>query len=309
LPAPVCSLDLFCPGITNLRPTITLISPPTGTKLYRPADCEVVVEASDLDGVVDEVEVFVVPQVPTSPPQTNRVGRLTSPPYHFLLTQLASSVQVFARVTDNSGARVETPSRYVTILSSPSLTYAPLPTNAVPNPFTGCVEQRVTFPNASTLPVTGLRLVVSNLTNGVSLANAFGETNGTPYVEHAFAVAPGESVTFTLEYRVPPGEPLPNPRFRASLVRPEPAGALAGELTGFSQWLVVTGGGYGLEFATLAGLRYTVQYSSDLREWRTSVPEAPGDGGFVRWLDQGPPRTLRPTNREPHRFYRVLKRP
>jgi alpha-tubulin suppressor-like RCC1 family protein len=309
LPAPVCSLDLFCPGITNLLPTIAILSPPTGTKLYSPANCEVVVQAADLDGVVDEVELFMVRQVVLAP-ETNRVGRLTAPPYRFDLTNLTSAVRsLFARVTDNSGARVETPARYLTIFSSPSLSYVPLPTNAVPNPFTGFIEQRVSFQNASTLPVAELRLMVTNLTDEMTLANAFGETNGTPYVEHAFAVAPGERVTFTLEYHVPPGQPLPSPRFSATLVTPESIEVQTGELTGLSLWLIPPGGGYGLEFPSQAGVSYAVQYSTDLRNWQTSEPDASGDGGFVRWLDQGPPRTSRPPTAESQRFYRVLQLP
>ena len=310
LPAPVCSLDLFCPGITNLRPTITLLSPPMGLKLYSPADCEVVVEAADLDGVVDEVEVFVVREMPVNPPGTNRVGRLTSPPYRFLLTNLTSAVKsLFARVTDNSRARVETPARYLTILSSLSLSYVPLPTNSVPNPFTGCVEQRVTFQNASSLPVAGLRVLVRDLTNGTVLANAFGETNGTPYVEHAFAIAPGERVTFTLEYRVPPDQPLPNPRFGAILVTSALPGPLSGEWIGLSSWQITPDGGWGLEFPTRAAASYAIQYSADLVNWLNSQPYASGDGGFVRWLDHGPPRTTRPPTAESQRFYRVLQLP
>ncbi len=310
LPTAVCSLDLFCPGITNLLPTIAILSPPTGTRFYSPASCEVVVEAADPDGVLDEVELFVVRQVSTGSPETNRVGRLTSPPYRFSLTNLASAVKsLFARATDNSGARVETPARYLTIYSGPSLSYVPLATNAMPNPFTGFFEQRVTFQNASSSPVAGLRLLVANLTNGVALADAFGETNGTPYVEHAFAVPPGERITFTLEYIVPPGQPWPNPRFSAVLVTPEPSPAPSGASTGLSLWLIAPGGGVGLEFPTEAGAGYAIQYSANLRDWWTSRPDVFGDGGFRRWLDQGPPRTLRPPGTDPQRFYRVLRRP
>jgi len=64
-----------------------------------------------------------------------------------------------------------------------------------------------------------------------------------------------------------------------------------------------------LEFASLADRLYTVEYSSDLIDWKTSIPQVQGNGGVVSWTDSGPPVTDTPPDQRGARFYRVRLEP
>jgi hypothetical protein len=64
-----------------------------------------------------------------------------------------------------------------------------------------------------------------------------------------------------------------------------------------------------VEFSTLAGQTYYVQYAGDLGGsdgWKTALPAIMGTGGVVQWIDNGPPKTESPPSEVASRFYRVL---
>ncbi len=59
-----------------------------------------------------------------------------------------------------------------------------------------------------------------------------------------------------------------------------------------------------LEFQTIPGRTYAVEYSADLVNWQTASPVITGQGGLQQWLDVGPPGTgAGPLD---HRFYRLV---
>jgi len=64
-----------------------------------------------------------------------------------------------------------------------------------------------------------------------------------------------------------------------------------------------------LEFNTASGERYNVQYSSDLRDWKTDSTLLESSAGTVRWADEGPPKTENDPRDVPLRFYRVVRQP
>jgi hypothetical protein len=68
-----------------------------------------------------------------------------------------------------------------------------------------------------------------------------------------------------------------------------------------------TDGAVSIEFDTINGHRYTIQYSGDLIHWTNAVPSFTGDGNLHTWVDTGPPLTesISLTNR----FYRVFVSP
>jgi len=68
-----------------------------------------------------------------------------------------------------------------------------------------------------------------------------------------------------------------------------------------------TDGAVSIEFDTINGHRYTIQYSGDLIHWTNAVPSLTGDGDLHTWRDTGPPLTesISLTNR----FYRLFVSP
>jgi hypothetical protein len=64
-----------------------------------------------------------------------------------------------------------------------------------------------------------------------------------------------------------------------------------------------------LEFATIDGQSYRVQYSGDLAHWTDALPAVIGTGAMVAWRDNGPPGTDSPPATQPRRFYRVVLGP
>lgn len=67
--------------------------------------------------------------------------------------------------------------------------------------------------------------------------------------------------------------------------------------------------GPALEFATENGARYNIQYSADMRDWKTDSTTLESVTGTVRWLDEGPPKTESAPRDTPVRFYRVVRQP
>ena len=59
------------------------------------------------------------------------------------------------------------------------------------------------------------------------------------------------------------------------------------------------------EFGTLCGGTYVVEYSADLKTWKTSPQTASGNGLTVAWRDAGQPATDSMPNTLTARFYRV----
>jgi hypothetical protein len=61
-----------------------------------------------------------------------------------------------------------------------------------------------------------------------------------------------------------------------------------------------------LEFSTIAGRTYYIQYSSDLNDWQTAQQPVAGNGSRVQWIDNGQPKTQSAPNETLHRFYRLF---
>jgi hypothetical protein len=61
-----------------------------------------------------------------------------------------------------------------------------------------------------------------------------------------------------------------------------------------------------VEFSTVPGQVYAIQYSSDMVTWLTAVPAITAPANKVQWIDSGPPKTVSNPAQQPVRYYRVI---
>jgi uncharacterized repeat protein (TIGR01451 family) len=198
-------------------------------------------------------------------------------------------------------------------------------TNAF-NPQTQLYEEFVSVTNIGLAPVHALRLSVGGLRSGVTLYNGTGTNNGVPYVEYdppASATnqwlypypAPASLmsyVTFTLEFFVADRRPFTNSLTATAILAP-----VVAPLTSTNQTTIITNGfndtrtipaRYLIEFTSIPGRTYTVEYSDDyMVTWNFAVPSIVASTTTTFWYDVGPPETVTPPSNS--RFYRVLLNP
>jgi hypothetical protein len=156
-----------------------------------------------------------------------------------------------------------------------------------------------------------VRVLVSNLTNtpAITVGNRSGFTNGIPYVQTAGVIEPGSFVDLTIEYHSPM-RVMPNPVLRAELVPPAELPPLAlGTMQRFNRSLLLANRTFMLEFRTITNRVYSVQYSTNLVNWKAAQPAIAGDGNWIQWIDNGEPKTDRAPASVPARFYRLILLP
>ena len=74
-----------------------------------------------------------------------------------------------------------------------------------------------------------------------------------------------------------------------------------------SMWLA--DGTFMIEFSSVPGQVYYIEYCDDLRNWKTVTPSGTSDANRIQWIDNGPPKTQSfPSNRS-SRYYRVIALP
>lgn len=194
----------------------------------------------------------------------------------------------------------------------PVFAAAPLPDR--PERQSGLFLQTLTLVNPGAIPMDGVDVLVHGLTNDslgqpIRLYNASGLTNDLPYL-HAGPLAPGATLTLTAEYYVADRRTVPAPQFEPRLVPRRRFVASGGEVFAITT-AQFTNGVVILDFQTLAGRQYFIQYVDDLNSpaWRTAMPGLLGTGSRVQWVDRGPPKTHSPPAGQTHRFYRGMLMP
>ena len=175
------------------------------------------------------------------------------------------------------------------------------------NPQTGLFEETVTVTNLGTAVIHGLRLYVSNLLSNVTLYNATGTTNGVPYVEYDPPYnspiyntppynAPSNSVTFVIQFYEAHPLPITNQLMAVAILEPTTASVINGVVghieSLFFDQRVPNDERLLIEFSTISGHTYTVEYSSDLVTWNIATPSIVGGANQIQWYDDGPPETL-----------------
>jgi len=288
----------------NQPPVANIDYPTNGTIFVDPATFTVLASASDPDGVVTNVEFFSS----TNGVDFALIAQTNGTPYLTVLSNLPAAHYTFVvRATDNLGATgksapvgvdvvpVEPPEvslvGKLTLNTQDGFQWL---TNVVCNPL---------FSHAN-----AIRIDIHNITNSsIRVVNASGTNNGVPFIISAGAIMPGECWTNVIKFY----DPLMLaffPVLTVQLVDPvvgvgEPEGIVQPVFSG----KFLRDGTFLVEFTTVPGHPYYVQYSSDMIHWKTSFPPLAGTGQHTQWIDSGPPATESLPSTLTKRFYRVLQ--
>ena len=181
------------------------------------------------------------------------------------------------------------------------------------NPQTGLFEESVTVTNMGSTTVIGVRLLVGGLPSGVTLYDATGITNGTPYVQYNSPLDPGNIVSFALEFYDPSRLPFTN-TLTAIAILPGNSGALGTNGVVIDQIFldsrIVGDPRIVIGFPTTPGKMYTVIYSdNNLFSWQVATPSITANATTTQWYDDGPPKTDNKPFSITSRFYRVIAAP
>jgi hypothetical protein len=173
-------------------------------------------------------------------------------------------------------------------------------------------EEQVIVTNTGATTVAGVRLYVGGLRIGVTLYNATGTTNGTPYAEYDNFLNPGSTVTFALEFY-----DVNRLAFTNTLTAVEipltnlGTNSLQGVLvtTEFMDTRIAGDTRFVIEFPTVPGKSYTVLYSTNMNAavWNIATPSVTANANVTQWYDDGPPKTISPPMSVNSRFYRVVQ--
>ena len=184
-------------------------------------------------------------------------------------------------------------------------------TNSLEVRQTGLYFQDLWITNIASLPVPGVTVQITELPPGVQVYNAVQITNGASWLRFDYPITPGQVLRCRVEYYVPDGR-TPLASFGVHLSQPPPPLHPAGSLVRIGYIACPFGdGSVLLQFHTVRGGTYYVQYSANLEDWVTIQPAVVGNDSWIEWLDNGPPKTIRPPGFDSngHRFYRVLQAP
>lgn len=173
----------------------------------------------------------------------------------------------------------------------------------------GLFEQVVRVTNGQGSAVGGFRLFVANLPPTWVVWNAHGQTNGLPYLDHAPVLMPGRSVDLRVEFRIPDRNPGHQPEYPVEPGSPTSPTTPEGDSFGVIPRGRLPDGAFLLEFDSLPSRTYAVQYSYDLTHWTTALPPLLGNGSRLQWIDAGPPKSDRPLDATPERYYRIFLLP
>ena len=175
------------------------------------------------------------------------------------------------------------------------------------NPQTGLYQQSVLFTNLSGEAAAAVRIWVLDLPSIVVLYNAAGSSNDVPYVEYDQTVAAGGGVVFLLEYYDATRQPFVSTNFVATVVAATTPTAPGGTVLQLDRVAFTSKGELTIEFASVPGHTYVVQYSSDMETWQTAVPPIVAVNTRTQWIDSGPPKTGSPPGAAGQRFYRIVQ--
>jgi len=181
-------------------------------------------------------------------------------------------------------------------------------TNIVLNRQTGLYEQWVGLTNDGNAPVTGIRVFIGGLSTNVYAYIATGTNDsGLPYVYYGQLLNPGSNVVLKIEYYAKDRRP-PTTTITAEAAGDGSSPPLIGTPFTVRHVKVLSSGAVLLEFNTTPGIRYLVEYSSDMITWKQGIPPVVAPGTRLNWVDDGPPKTESRPGLLP-RFYRVLRLP
>lgn len=290
----------------NAPPTVSITFPTEGDTFIAPANFTIVADAADVDGTVAQVEFREA--------TLGSLGVDTSAPFTFDVTNLpAGNYTLTAVATDDDGASTTSTAVNITVLANPPIgVVGAVDSSSVVFRQSGLMGQTITVNNPSPVAIQAVRVTLQNLQPGIVVYNATG-TNGLsePYVQHNFPVPAGGSVTFYVEYYVPDRVTIPAPTLLAEIMPVDapvvPVGTVQSILR--TPPVVLVDGSVLIDYATVAGRTYYIQYSADMITWTTAVPLQTGTGSTRQWIDHGPPKTEAHPSSVGARFYRIIEVP
>jgi VCBS repeat-containing protein len=287
----------------NDAPAVALTSPTNNATFVVPVDITLTATASDVDGTVTNVQFYAGALL---------LGNDTTPGYSVTWSSVPpGNYQLTAVATDNQGLMSTSSVVNITVLSGPPSTVTSAPTtNSVIYRQSGLLTQvvRITNPTAQTFPA--VRVNVTGLPAGVQVYNATGTNAGVPFLQYNLPLAPGAFIDLTIEYYVPLRNVIPSPTLVTEVVAPLPDPAPVGTAQAIDRSLVLVDGSFLIDFSTLAGRTYYMQYRTTLADpWKTAVPSITGTGSRMQWIDNGPPKTDAHPSTVATRFYQVILLP
>jgi hypothetical protein len=124
--------------------------------------------------------------------------------------------------------------------------------------------------------------------------------------------AANSTVTFLLEFFVADRHPFTNSLSAVAIMAPVTGPFLGTPMTInnlFFDSRSTSGNRFVIQFNSVPGRTYTIEYSDDLVTWNIAVPSIVASANVTQWYDDGPPKTLSKPGSVPSRFYRVFLDP
>lgn len=173
----------------------------------------------------------------------------------------------------------------------------------------GLFTQVITVRNDNPLAVAGIRLIIEGLPPGVRVENAHGMTaDKRSYIDSLADLLPGQSASLTVEFYIPNRQAIvPVYLAVAAFTEDPPAPDPAGSAPTPDRMLRLPGGEFLIEFPSLVGRKYAIDYSPDAQTWRRVPSTITASGTRTQWIDYGPPKTSSHPASVPQRFYRVVR--
>jgi hypothetical protein len=178
---------------------------------------------------------------------------------------------------------------------------------------TGLREQTIHITNDTTATVPAYNLIIRGLPAGVEVNNA-SETraDGSFVVYIRQAMQPHSAQDVVIEYYSANRALIEfTPQFLTEVVLIPPDLAVPSADGGFAIDRVarLSGGELLVEFTSVPGKNYRVQYSNDGNSWEASLPAIRAASNRTQWIDRGLPRTDSHPATQGSRIYRVALLP
>lgn len=311
VPTEICLPMQSC--ASNYPPAVKIVHPSYGDAY--PADnvLRFEIAADDFDGIINFVKLFQQDAVSFLQPATRpvevarlRFGETTA---EVPVPAASLGTSYFAVAYDNNGLVATGSTLRLVFPNRTTGTFVTLTNTAPINELTGWRETLVSFRNSSSFSYGSVSAVLSNVPPGVSIRNNLFPTGaGVETIINKFGVAPAETITFRIEYKLP--EDVPGARLSVRFIpgvqayEPDPTGEIQ-PLT----MTILTNGFRLLEFDHSLSQQHVVQFSTALTNWIAASGFLEERDGKMLWIDGGPPATPKHPAQTPHRFYRVLRKP
>jgi len=215
-------------------------------------------------------------------------------------------------VSDSQGATSETATVAIDVVGVGGILIEPLETPEL-NWQTALYEQTVRVTNLHIRSIIGFRMIVNGLAQDILLFNPSGTLEDeTPYIEYAQTLAAvgedGNSVELVVELKRDSLAPFEAPDYVViEVLTSEVETATVSESgANVTSTALLADGAFIIEFNTIIGNVYAIEYSEDLENWKRVLPLYTANVEKTQWIDNGPPKTIIHPNAVDGRFYRIV---